>query len=557
MLDETRKPEPLDFRLPVDSLETAVQQALAELKTAGHYLAQVDSVRIDSAGISQAVTLYVTQGPQVRIGKLTLRGDTTLDAASFLSRMQTREGQILDPLRLEADLEALVTQYEEAGYPLAQVRIESITFMSGDPPRLNVAIRVDPGNTLRLKRIELAGAVRSKPAYVGRIAELTPGRTLTRYNPEEIQRLLLESGVFKEVQPPELLIDADSGAVLRLTVEEEPPGVFDLALGYLPATAQGEQGKLIGSGHLVLRNLFGSGRVASLKLNRLPGQISTLDARASDPYLFGLPVGIEGSFHGLQQDSTYGKQRYALEAGYRFFGGLQVFASVTQETTRPGQAGARIPPGALVQRIPRADASFAGLGVRYQRVDRILNPRRGFSLETNFERGRKERQWNRVFPAERDTVSERTALRQERLQARGRLYLPTFSRQVFVVGGDVAALSSNEYDESDLFRFGGATSLRGYDEERFLGRLVARSLAEYRYQIDRSSYAFLFLDVGYVETPTIPDMAAQDGSRRFYPGYGFGIQFSTNLGLINASYAVSPEAGPTSGRVHVGLSFGL
>lgn len=289
----------------------------------------------------------------------------------------------------------------------------------------------------------------------------------------------------------------------------------------------------------------------ALQLNRLPGQVSSVDVHVADPYLLGWPLSAEGRFEGRQQDSTYNKQRYRAELGYRFVEGLHAFGTVTREVTRPGQGGIRLVGGA--QRVPQAEALFAGLGVRYRQVDRSINPRRGLYVETNFERGEKERV-ARTVTAEQDTVQETTQLSQERLEASGRAFIPVLLRQVFVLGGEASALLSDAFDQSDLFRFGGATSLRGYDEERFLGNFVARLLTEYRYQLDRTSYAFVFFDLGYVETPELVD---QPATRGFHPGYGIGIQMGTNVGLINFSFASNTEDGPTSIRAHFGLSLGL
>ena len=260
---------------------------------------------------------------------------------------------------------------------------------------------------------------------------------------------------------------------------------------------------------------------------------------------------MEGRFEGVQQDSTYGQQRYRGEAGYRFDDGLELFGTVSREVTRPGQGGLALVQGR--QRVPRSAAWFYGLGVRYTRVDDRINPRRGLVAETNLEQGRKHLTLRRVTP-EQDTTLTRTSFQQARLHAQIRAFLPTWRRQTLVVGTDAAVLRSTEYDVSDLFRFGGAATLRGYDEDRFRGRVTARALAEYRYLLDRQSYAFVFVDLGFVETPTVADFDARSD---VYPGYGFGAQFSTDLGLITASYALSPGDGPTGGRVHVGLSVGL
>src|SRR5690606_26046770 len=134
------------------------------------------------------------------------------------------------------------------------------------------------------------------------------------------------------------------------------------------------------------------------------------------------------------------------------------------------------------------------------------------------------------------------------------VFVPTLRRQVLVLGGDAALLLGDVYDDSDLFRFGGATSLRGYDEEQFRGNVVGRALVEYRYQIDRTSFAFLFADVGYIRRPETPGVSGDESVR---PGYGLGLQYRTPLGLVNVSYALNPDDGPTRGKVHLGLSFGL
>ena len=554
LLDGRPATWPLTAAYPADSLDIAAREALVAVQRQGHYYARIDSATLDTTQRPVAARFYLTSGPEVHVGAVEIIGAQALDSLALRRGMDTRAGRPLDPLRLEADLDHLLARYERAGLPLAQVYVEDVALQAGRPPTLRLRLRVEEGQALRLGRIEVEGEdVRTRPGYLARLVGLRAGRPLVGYDAEEIRRRLEETGFFQTVASPTLFVDEAGEAVVRFQLDEEPPGTFDLLLGLLPPARPGESVSFIGSGHLVLRNLFGSGREVALELNRLPGQVSRLEARAADPYVLGLPFHVEAAFEGLQQDSTFGKQQYRLEAGYRFAGGLGLFTTLSREVTRPGQNGARLPPQQQRQRIAYADAWFAGFGVRFSRLDRAANPRRGLFFETNLEQGRKRRS-ARVAALDSDTTLQRALLRQERLSARLRVYLPTLPRQALVLGGDAALLRSSEYDESDLFRFGGASSLRGYDEDRFLGRFVSRSLVEYRYSLDRLSYAYGFVDVGYVETPEGVGLAAQRG---FHPGYGFGIQFSTEIGLINASYAVSPEGGLTAGRVHVGLSFGL
>jgi hemolysin activation/secretion protein len=122
------------------------------------------------------------------------------------------------------------------------------------------------------------------------------------------------------------------------------------------------------------------------------------------------------------------------------------------------------------------------------------------------------------------------------------------------LGADLQVLVSDEADASDLYRLGGASSLRGYDEDRFAGTAVARALVEARRRLEGPSYAFVFADLGYVDSPTI---LGTDGETAVHPGFGAGVQLETGAGLLNISYAVNPEEGLLNGRIHFGLAFGL
>jgi outer membrane protein assembly factor BamA len=205
--------------------------------------------------------------------------------------------------------------------------------------------------------------------------------------------------------------------------------------------------------------------------------------------------------------------------------------------------------------VARATSLFGGAGVSLRRLTGPPeSPRGGLYLDADAALGRKARRADRVT-AVGDTLREETALAQQRFEGVARAYVSFFPRQVLALGADAALLFADGYDRSDLFFFGGARSLRGYDEDRFRGHIVGRALAEYRYLLGRRSYAYGFLDVGYARRPALPGTpVALDG---WHPGFGIGIQFDSALGLVDASYALNDDDGPTGGRVHVGLAVGL
>jgi outer membrane protein assembly factor BamA len=535
----------------VDDVPAASRDLLADYHRQGRWLARVDSaVTIDGPGV-RTIVLFASPGPALRVAEVRIVGASAFPEAEWHALMRTRAGRRFDEREVERDIQAILQAYIVRGYLLATVALTELAVVDREgEPGLWVGLSVDEGEPIRLATFELAGASRTQPAFVERLLGVRTGALLAR-DLDEVQLRLEETALFTRVERP-VLFRTETGEVgMRVVVEEAPPGAFDLVLGYQPSSGGATSAGVVGSGHLALRNLFGTGRSLGLRLHRLPGQISRLEASYRDPFLAGLPVQIELAFDGLQQDSTYAQQVYDGAIGYRLAAGFDVLLTLRREATRPGLAGVALMDGR--QRVARASALFAGGIVRYRRLDRVDAPRRGIVLEAGFERGTKERTTRSVSP-DGDTLATRLFGRLERLRLEGRAYLPTSRRLVAVIGDEATAVIGESLDESDLIRFGGATSLRGYDEDRFRGQFVNRGFVEYRYLIERASYAFLFFDLGYVDQPAAP---SQPRSRALFTGYGFGLQFETGVGVINTSFALAGGDAPGEARVHVGLSFGL
>ncbi len=536
-----------------DSADAAAEEALLHFQREGYFHARIDS----SGVIGGQATLFASRGTAARVSSVEFQGGRAIDLDVFRQTMGAREGGRFNRTALENDLNELLVRYERSGFPLAQARPTLVLGYADDgTPTVGVLVHVSEGETLTLVGVELDGTTRMGKSFAARAAGLQPGMPLSTYDPEAIRQGLEATALFENVGTPSIAL-VDSGAVIRIPVTEGPPGTFDLLLGYLPGGA-GRDGSFVGNGLLELRNLFGGGRQIRLRLIRNPGLVSSVEARISDPYLLGLPLRVSAEFAGHNQDSTFSSQRYGLETGYRIAPGLEILGSAGREFVQPGVFGAQIVNGR--PRVSESSAYFAGAGVRYRRMDQAANPRRGLVIEAIVEQGFRRRT---LPPIEGGGVSEPTNVQQQRLVATGRVFLPTFSRQVLVVGGDARVLlggrsAGNDqqaiYDDGDLFRFGGAASLRGYDEDQFIGNVVGRALGEYRYQLDRTSFAFAFVDVGYIDRPALADFEPEQVVK---PGYGFGIQYRTPLGLVTVTYALNPDIGIDQAKVHAGLSFGL
>lgn len=516
----------------------ATNRARNELMEQGYLYA-----RIDSLGSERLI--WVTTGPRAEVRSIELVGVASLDAVG--QNWATREGGAFRPRAFRDDLAATAQRYADAGYPEAEL----VPALSTDSSGVRIRVDVTEGPRAVLGGVELVGGRSRSRRLATRLAGVQAGSAFEPLDADALRRELEATGLFVSVGEPRLVLDANRQLVVQVPVQDGPPGAFDLVLGYLPP-ANGGAGGVVGSGRLELRNPFGGGRRITVALNRTPGLVSAFDLSVADPFVAGLPFGLAGTFSGYARDSTFSRQRVRAETSLRVSRGVEVSLSASREAVAPGAFGTSIVEGP--QRVVRSTGWFFGAGLALRRVDAPLNPRRGLLLSIAAEQGQRRRTPDPELEAASSSV-------QRRLDVGARVFLPTLARQTAVVGLDGQALLSQSGDpaagrttEGELLRFGGATTLRGYDEDAFVGEIVGRVLVEYRVVLGPQSYAFGFGDLGVIDQPALPDRPA---ARLTRPGYGAGIQIRTGLGLATITYALNPDLPASRGKVHVGLSVGL
>lgn len=513
----------------------APEAALAALHRGGYLGARVDSARAD--------TLFATPGRRAVVEQVAVEGASALSPEAVVEGWDTQPGQPYDADALDRDLAASAERFAALGY--ADAVLTADLAVTSDAQTVDLVVRVAEGEAAAVEGVELVGATRASRAFASRVAGVEAGAVVGDVDPEAVRQALDATGLYAEVGAPVWARTA-SGLVLQVPIRAAAPGTFDAVLGYLPPAA-GRAGSVVGTGRVSLRNLFGGGRAADVEVVRNPGLTSAVDLAVRDPFVFGTAFGLGARFMGEARDSTFSRQRYEAELGYPVARGLGLVASLGREAVRPGVFGADSVGGR--PRVRRTDVTYLGLGMEVQRLDAPRNPRRGVALRLTVERGRRTGTASALVPE-----AAGRSLRRLRVQARA--YVPALVRHTVVVGLDAAVVQAGAevYDEADLFRLGGARSLRGYDEEALAGRVVARALGEYRVLLDAASYAVAFADLGYVDRPPLPDAEAKT---RWLPGYGIGMRVQTGLGLASVSYALNPDLPVGRGKVHLGLALGL
>lgn len=455
------------------------------------------------------------------------------------------------PPTQQQQLGALLADYQQLGYPFARLLQDSLRYRRLPDGSIGVHLwlRLDPGKRFYIRDIVLEGSVRERPQLVHHLIHLQPGQVLDRQRVLRIPTVLDNSPYYRNTQPPELRYTADS-ATLVIRTEAKRANRLDGILGLLPPRSPGERIQWTGQVDLHLVSAFRAGEAITFKLELLPNQSQNLDFRFMYPYLLGTPLSAELAFALLRQDTTFlnrtlqAQGRYALTPQLSATFGYRRFVSRLL-STQQWRTVVWPPPPQL-----DSENTLGSVGFRYNSVDYLPNPRKGWWLESDVAVGIKET----ARPAGLDSLDvARLVRRQPRQEYRleVRHYRP-WGRATWLLGARIFYLSLQTYYRNDLPFIGGAQTLRGFNENQFQASAWAIGTTELRLRLNRDAYMGLLLEGGLLET------RVQETTTQTFPlATGFVISVPTAAGQVTLAYAVGTTQDipfrPERGRVHLGL----
>lgn len=507
----------------------------------GYYSMCAESdVAYDTDSTRVEITIRIAEGRQSVIGGLRIGGMSVLTGPEVLALFDTKTGRPLDREMLERDVEALLRRYEQAGYPFTTCVIAEVSHRQGEETDfIDVVLEVNEGTRLTIDEIRVTGNTETDASVVVRETRIAFGEVFNPAKLESIRQRLQRLNIFADVREPELYVRNQSGGLL-IAVKEGNTNTFDGVIGYIPGPTEGESGYLTGLASVSMRNLFGTGRKLSIRWQREDRSSQELGLRYLEPWVFGFPANVGGGFFQRKQDTTYVRRVFDMKGELMLTDEISIGLLFGSESV--------IPSDSLSTRALRSSTVSLGGELLYDSRDELYSPTSGARYRTDYQYGAKRIS---TIPASLvDKVKSKAAV--QRFGVDLDFFVTTFTRQVLAIGLHGRELRSGELEESEMFRFGGARTLRGYREGQFLGSRVAWSNAEYRFLLARRSFFYGFVDTGYYLRPA-DELREIPRADAFKLGYGVGLQVETGLGLMGVSFALGEGDAFTNGKIHFGL----
>jgi outer membrane protein insertion porin family len=519
-------------------------RAIAEQYRHRGYLnaqAKAGNLQFTSDSSSVDLTIEIAEGRQSVLATIAFEGNRQFQTEEIIKEVDTKVGTPLDERVLEQDIENLLSRYEQSGYPFASCQIASMGRRQGEEvDSIDVEIRIDERERVAIEEIRVEGNKETRSSVIVRETRLKEGEIFSPAITNAIRRRLTRLDIFSSVAEPELYLRNNKGGLL-IKVQEGNTSTFDGVIGYIPGTASGEAGYVTGLVSVAMRNLFGTGRKLSFRWQREDRASQELGIRYLEPWIFGFPANLGGGFFQRQQDSSYVRRVFDMKGELMLSEELSVSLLFGSESVIPSS-------DSTITSVFRSSTTTFGGEILYDTRNDNYSPTSGARYQTDYQYGRKR--IRNVPQAVTSNVPGRATVQRFTLDLD--FFFSPLTRQVIAVGLHGRELRSGHLEESEMFRFGGARTLRGYRENQFVGSRLAWMNTEYRFLLARRTFIYGFVDNGYYLRPA-DDIRGIPKSDALKVGYGIGVQMETALGNVGVSFALGQGDTFSTGKIHFGL----
>lgn len=456
-------------------------------------------------------------------------------------------------LDMRTRLETCLRAYQNKGFPFAAFDSLQMDYREGggDSVLTSVAYKFSPGKFVTIDSVIIEGKVREKAAFIENLVSLYPGDPFNQESIDRARRILNSSPYFKNATAPRVEFISEDKARVTLKLESRKSGKFDLLLGILPPS--NNTAKLQFTGLIdfqLVSPLLKAGEVLEFRFDKLVGTSQKLHLRFAAPYLFSSPMGVDGEFNLLKQDTTFLTRTFKVSAPYAFSPTLSIRAHYKNKvsnliSTRKYELDTTLVPPVLDGK----DQTY-GVGFSWESLDDRYSPTRGFRVRADGGIGKKKVVKNPRL-AENIYDDVQISLPKKETELRIEWYRRYTKRMVLMLANSTYWLDQKQYFQNDLMQVGGSRSIRGFNENQFFTNFYTALTVENRFLLEERSFLFVFSDIAYLEDKVGPVKAMRPW------GLGLGLTYETKAGMISITYAAGQVAGapfqPSRGKIHVGL----
>jgi outer membrane translocation and assembly module TamA len=177
----THRAEKATFDADSDGPLYVAEDARQAMQNYGYFKSMVRSqphtLRSNPSGEQASVTLYVTEGPQYRLGQIQFAHASVFPLPELRKQIQLRDGDIFDLSKIRAGIDALTKPYDAHGY-INFVATPDV-HIDGARQSISVVMQLDEGRQFRVGNVQILGLDRQISDHILKL-EIKQGMVFSR-----------------------------------------------------------------------------------------------------------------------------------------------------------------------------------------------------------------------------------------------------------------------------------------------------------------------------------------------------------------------------------------
>ena len=477
-----------------------IDRILQQVKKRGFFTARIDSI----SKTNKELIAYLDLGKKINEIIIVTKKDNTngiIDSGIDSIKIKTREFSDLTNQLLE--------QIDRKGNSFSEITYVN-PLLKNDT--LFLEMKISNSSSRKIDKVITRGYEDFPKKFITKFFLIDKNTVFSKQKLNQVSALSNKLDFIKEKKVPEVLFKKDS-THLYLFLDKIGTSSFDGLVNF--SSKENGKGLLLnGNLDLKLNNTFNTGEKFEIIWNKVSDEKTDFKINSYVPYILNSKFSTTLEFYLYRQDSTFINTNFELKTDYSI--NQKSHASILYSSEKSN----------YLLNISNNDLAsysnyFIGLGYELKKssTSNLYKYKNGLNLNLTI--------------GKRKTDTE--SINQLKFHFSAFANVQINNRGYLNIKNESGLLTSKNYLLNELFRIGGANSIRGYNEQSIFTNGYSYSNIEFRYSLDTSSYLYSITDLGgYKENTT--------NKIKKLLGIGAGYQFRINNNLVNLGYVISTNS---------------
>jgi hypothetical protein len=481
-----------------------VDRILQQVKKRGFFTARIDSISKADKTFSAHINLGKKTNKIIIINKLKPEERTKLYGASQTSELA------IDSIKIKTNefdefTNQLLEQIDKIGKSFSEISYIN-PILKNDT--LIIELTISDSSNRKIDKVIVKGYDEFPEKFIKRFFKINKQTIFSKQKMKEVSQLTKSLDFVREKKDPEVLFKKDS-THLYLFVDKLETSSFDGIINF--ASKENGQGLLLnGNLDLKLSNILNTGEYFELFWNKVAQEKSEFKINSTIPYIFNSSLSTEIGFNLYRQDSTFLNTSFNFKTDYDF--STRSKASILYSNEKSSYLL-----NTTENNFDSYSSYFIGIGYQLKNISKTNLFKNNYGIELYASLGKRKTSFIDV--------------NQFKLKVSTLVNFRTTKKSYIHIKTESRILNSNNYLINELYRIGGANSIRGLNEQSIFTNRFSYATIEYRFLTSVVSYLYSITDIG-----SYKESISNKTNNVF--GLGGGYRFKLNNNFIDLGYVI-------------------